>query len=51
MAATASVTVYTRERLSRSRMHMSEVITIVIAFHGSGYRTFKDFYTKQVLPG
>jgi hypothetical protein len=39
------------ERLSRSRMHMSEVITIVIAFHGSGYRTFKDFYTKQVLPG
>lgn len=39
------------ERRSRSRMHMSEVMTVVIAFHGSGYRTFKDFYTKQVLPG
>ena len=30
---------------------LSEVMTIVIAFHGSGYRTFKDFYTLQVLPG
>ncbi len=25
-------------------------MTIVIAFHGSGYRTFKEFYTLQVLP-
>ena len=25
-------------------------MTIVIAFHGSGFRTFKDFYTRQVLP-
>jgi hypothetical protein len=25
-------------------------MTIVIGFHGSGYRTFKDFYTLQVLP-
>jgi hypothetical protein len=32
-------------------MHLSEVITIVIAFHGSGYRTFKEFYTLQVIPG
>jgi hypothetical protein len=22
-----------------------------IAFHGSGYRTLKEFYTLQVLPG
>jgi hypothetical protein len=38
------------EKRSRSRVHLSEVMTIVIAFHGSGYRTFKDFYTLQVLP-
>ena len=29
----------------RSRLRLSEVMTIVIAFHGSGFRTFKDFYT------
>lgn len=29
---------------------ISEVMTIVIAFHGSGFRTFKEFYTLQVLP-
>jgi hypothetical protein len=34
----------------RSRMSLSEVMTIVIAFHGSGYRTFKEFYTLQVKP-
>ena len=34
----------------RSRLSVSEVMTIVIAFHGSGFRTFKDFYTRQVLP-
>lgn len=40
----------TEERRSKSRMHLSEVMTIAIAFHGSGYRTFKEFYTLQVLP-
>jgi hypothetical protein len=39
------------ERRSQSRMHLSEVMTIAIAFHGSGYKTFKEFYTLQVLPG
>jgi hypothetical protein len=34
----------------RSQLRISEVTTIVIAFHGSGYRTFKEFYTLQVLP-
>ena len=34
----------------RSRLSLSEVLTIVIAFHGSGYRNFKMFYTRQVLP-
>jgi hypothetical protein len=34
----------------RSRLSISEVMTIVIGFHGSGFRTFKDFYQLQVLP-
>lgn len=38
------------ERRSHSRMSLSEVMTIVIAFHGSGFRTFKEFYTLCVLP-
>lgn len=33
----------------QSRLSISEVMTIVIAFHGSGFRTFKDFYTHKVL--
>ncbi|MBD2328610.1 IS982 family transposase [Alkalinema sp. FACHB-956] len=38
------------EKRCGSRLHLSEVMTIVIAFHGSGARTFKDFYTLTVLP-
>ncbi len=38
------------ERRSGSRMSMSEVMTIMIAYHGSGFRTFKAFYTLNVLP-
>lgn len=49
--ATPQLPSITCERRSKSRMHISEVMTIAIAFHGSGYRTFKDFYTRQVLPG
>ena len=30
------------------RLHPSEVMTILIAFHQSGYRTFKHFYLKHV---
>lgn len=33
----------------QSRLSISEVMTILIAFHGSGYRTFKDFYIGKVL--
>jgi hypothetical protein len=39
-----------QEKRCRSRMSLSEIMTIVIAFHGSGFRTFKEFYTLQVLP-
>jgi Transposase DDE domain len=28
---------------------LSEVMTIVVLFHASGYRTFKDYYTRHVL--
>jgi hypothetical protein len=38
------------EKQYRSKLSLSEVTTIAIAFHGSGYRTFKEFYTLQVLP-
>ena len=38
------------EKRCRSRLSLSEVMTIVIAFHGSGFKTFKEFYTLQVLP-
>ena len=34
----------------RSRLSLSEVTTIVIAFQVSGSRTFNDFYTFQVQP-
>jgi hypothetical protein len=33
-----------------SKLSISEVTTIVIAFHGSGFPTFKEFYTLHVLP-
>ncbi|MGB8702512.1 MAG: hypothetical protein WCD18_24100, partial [Thermosynechococcaceae cyanobacterium] len=38
------------EKRCRSRLKLSEVMTIVIAFHCSGFRTFKDFYTLCVRP-
>lgn len=31
-----------------SRLSMSEIMTILIYFHNSGYRTFKDYYIKYV---
>jgi hypothetical protein len=30
------------------RMHLSEVMTILVLFHDSGYRTFKHFYQRHV---
>lgn len=36
------------KRLRKSSLCLSEVMTITIFFHLSGYRTFKDFYTRQV---
>ncbi len=38
------------ERRCQSRLRLSEVVTIAVAFYGSGFRTFKEFYTLCVLP-
>jgi len=38
------------EKRTQSRLRLSEVMTIVIAFHAAGARTFKDFYTLTLLP-
>ena len=39
-----------QQRRQRARqLSLSEIMTILIAFHPSQYRTFKAFYTTQVL--
>lgn len=38
-----------KQRNKSCRLCMSEVMTIVILFHFSRYRTFKDYYHQQVL--
>jgi hypothetical protein len=38
-----------KKRNKPSRLCMSEVMTLVILFHFSRYRTFKDYYQKQVV--
>lgn len=37
-----------RRRRRTTRLHPSEIMTIVILFQQSGYRTFKAFYTEYV---
>lgn len=39
------------QRVQKSGLTSSEIMTILIGFHGSRYRTFKDFYNLQVIPG
>lgn len=38
----------TIKRQKRSTLCLSEVMTIIVWFHQSGYKTFKDYYTKEV---
>ncbi len=38
-----------RQRRRASALHPSEIMTIVIAFHQSHYRTFKAYYTEHVV--
>lgn len=37
-----------RQRERASRMHMSEVMTILVWFHKEGHRNFKQFYQEHV---
>lgn len=37
-----------QKRERARQLCLSEMMTIVIAFHQQGYRTFKDYYTKHV---
>lgn len=37
-----------RHRQRKSRMHLSEIMTILVLFHASNYRTFKHFYLVSV---
>jgi hypothetical protein len=39
----------TRQRHRASTLCLSEVMTIIVLFHCSGYRNFKTFYTQHVL--
>jgi hypothetical protein len=38
-----------KRRRRRGRLCLSEVMTTMVGFHLSGYRTFKDYYLGQVL--
>jgi Transposase DDE domain len=40
--------VRTEQRRRQPRLSESEIMTIIIHFHQSGYRDFKDYYTKHV---
>lgn len=37
-----------KQRNKASRLSISEIMTIMVCFHQSGYRTFKDYYIKEV---
>lgn len=39
-----------RPRWREQRLCLSEVMTIVVSFHQSGYRTFKDYFLRYVTP-
>ena len=37
-----------KHRIRACRLSLSEIMTIVVQFHRSGYRCFKDFYLKSI---
>ena len=41
----------TIKRQKKSRLALSEIMTIIVHFQQSGYRTFKDYYSKEVIKG
>jgi hypothetical protein len=38
-----------KQRDRKPRLCLSEVLMIIVGFHLSGYRTFKDYYTRHVM--
>ena len=38
-----------RKRIKKPQLSLSEVMTIVILFHSSGYRTFKYYYISHIM--
>ena len=38
-----------RQRLRATQLSESEIMTILIHFHQSRYRTFRDYYTRHVM--
>jgi hypothetical protein len=40
----------TRQRNRATTLCLSEVMTIIVLFHSSGYRNFKSYYTGYVIP-
>jgi Transposase DDE domain len=47
---TAQLASVTRRRQRPSTLCLSEVMTIIVWFQQSSYRTFKDYYRKEVCP-
>ncbi len=39
----------TNKRNKKSRMSLSEIMTIKLMYHSSGYKDFKSFYMRKVL--
>jgi hypothetical protein len=39
-----------RQRVRKERLSLSEVMTIIVYFHASGYRNFKQYYLEYVQP-
>lgn len=39
-----------KQRDRKPSLCLSEVLTIIVCFHLSDYRTFKGYYTQHVLP-
>ena len=39
-----------KQRDRKPNLCLSEVLTIIVGFHLSGYRTFKGYYTQHMLP-
>ena len=37
------------KRKRKSRLSLSEIMTIIVLFHQSSYRTFKDYYLDKIL--